>query len=220
MTKGIRQASRFTAVACLRDGVILILGTLLLAISLTQLAGSTMKPPQWDWTSYLFITVPGMLILIVREGVKQVTEHWTGLKRFFRLMLTEFMLIGGLMIMLYGSYANLNLGTNGYAYLSHIKGNGYGFTLWSTAALFLILVRGPFKLTIPPEKQRFGLQVVSQMFYVMALIAFICGERSLINGVAPRIIVGGAAPVVLIFLITSILLVVPGRVLGAGRVAS
>ena len=220
VTRGIRQASRFSPVASLRDGVILIVGTIVIAISLSQIAGSTVKPPQWNWASYGLITVPGMLILIAREGVKQISESWTGLKLVISFLLAEFMLIGGLMIMLYGSYTNLTLGTNGYLYLSHIQGNGYGFTLWAAAALFLILVRGSFKFVLLSGKRTFGLQVISQLFYVIALIAFIYGERSILTGIAPRIVVGNAAPVVLFFLLSSVLLVVPGRIFGVGRVVA
>jgi hypothetical protein len=219
-TKGSRQASHFSPVASLRNGVILIVGTILIAISLSQIAGPMMKPPQWNWISYLLITVPGMLILIAREGVKQRSENWIGLQRALSFLLTEMMLISGLLVMLYGSYVNLTLGANGYFYLAHIKGNGYGFTLWAAAVLFLILIRGTFKSTILSGKRSFGLQVVSQLLYVIALIAFIYGERSMLTGVAPHIIVGSAAPFVLIFLLSSVLLVVPGRVLGIGRIVT
>jgi hypothetical protein len=174
-TKGVRLASSFNHVAGLRDSVILIIGTILVAISLSQLAGPAIKPPQWSWISYLGITVPGMFILIGREGVKQVTEYWTGFKRILAAVVTEGMLISGLAVMLYGSYSNLTLGTNGYLYLSHIKGNAYGFALWAIAALFLFLIRGPFKLVFLQNNRQFSLQLVNQILYVIALLAFIYG---------------------------------------------
>jgi hypothetical protein len=219
-TKGVRRASRISPASSLRDGVILIVGTILIAISLSQLAGPALKPPQWNWISYLGITVPGMLILIAREGVKQVSEYWTGFKRLLSSVVTEIMLIGGLAIMLFGSYSNLTLGTNGYLYLSHIKGNVFGFTLWIIAALFLLLVRGPFKLAFLRDNQQFGRQVVSQLLYVIALIAFIYGERSILTGQVLKIMLGGAAPAAFLILLCALLLLVPGRVIGVGRVVA
>ena len=219
-TKGVRLASSFNHVAGLRDSVILIIGTILVAISLSQLAGPAIKPTQWNWISYGGITVPGMFILIGREGVKQLTEYWTGFKRILASVVTEGMLISGLAIMLYGSYSNLTLGTNGYLYLSHIKGNAYGFTLWVVAALFLFLIRGPFKLAFLQSNRQFGRQVVSQILYVIALVAFIYGERSVLTGLAPKIMIGSAAPAALLILLCALLLLVPGRVIGLGRVVS
>jgi hypothetical protein len=219
-TKGIRRASSINSVASLRDGVILIIGTILIAISLSQLSGPALKPTQWNWISYGGITVPGMFILIGREGVKQVSEYWTGFKRILSSVVTEIMLIGGLAIMLFGSYSNLTLGTNGYLYLSHIKGNAYGFTLWAIAILFLLLIRGPFKLAFLRGNRQFGLQVVNQILYVVALIAFIYGERSVLTGMAPKIMLGGAAPAVLLILFSALLLLVLGRVIGLGRVVA
>ena len=219
-TKGIRLAGSINPVASLRDGVILIVGTILLAISLSQLAGPALKVPQWNWISYGGITVPGMLIVIAREGVKQVSEYWTGFKRLLSSVVTEIMLIGGLAIMLYGSYSNLTLGTNGYLYLSHIKGNAYGFTLLSIAALFLFLVRGPFKLAFLKDNHLFDRQVFSQVLYVIALIAFIYGERSVLTGLPPKIIIGGGALAAFPVLLSALLLLVPGRVIGLGRVVA
>jgi hypothetical protein len=219
-TKGIRRASSLNPVASLRDSVILIIGTILIAISLSQLAGPTLKPTQWNWISYGGITVPGMFILIAREGVKQLSEYWTGIRRILSSVVTEIMLISGLAIMLFGSYSNLTLGINGYLYLSHIKGNASGLTLWIIAALFLLLIRGPFKLAFLQGNQKFGIQIVNQLLYVAALFAFIYGERSVLTGTAPHITIGGAAPAALLILFSALLLLVPGRVLGLGRVVT
>jgi hypothetical protein len=122
--------------------------------------------------------------------------------------------------MLFGSYSNLTLGTNGYLYLSHIKGNATGFTLWAVAVLFLLLIRGPFKWAFLQGNRQFGRQVVSQLLYVAVLIAFIYGERSVLTGMAPKIIIGGAAPAALLILLSGLLLLVLGRVIGLGRVVT
>jgi hypothetical protein len=169
---------------------------------------------------YLGLTVPGMFILIGREGTKQLSEYWSGFRRVLSSVAIEIMLIGGLAIMLFGSYTNLTLGTNGYLYLSHIKGNATGFTLWALAVLFLLLIRGPFKLGFLQRNQSFGCQVLSQILYVVALIAFIYGERSMITGMAPKVVIGDAAPEALLILLGGLLLVIVGRVIGRGQVVT
>lgn len=219
-TKGIRRASSLNPVASLRDGVILIIGTILIAISLSQLSGPVLKPPQWNWISYGGITVPGMLLLIAREGVKQMSEYWTSFRRILSTVVTEIMLVGGLAILLFGSYSNLTLGINGYLYLSHIKGNASGLTLWIIATLFLLLIRGPFKWVFLQGNQRFRVQIVNQLLYVAALFAFIYGERSVLTSMAPHITIGSAAPAALLILFSALLLLVPGRVIGLGRVVT
>jgi len=217
-SEGVRRAGRINGAAGLRDSVILIVGTILLAISLSQLAGNALKPTQWNWFSYLSITVPGMVILTIRECVKQVTENWAGFKRVVGLVGTEVLLIAGLTVMLFGSYSNLTLGTNGY--MVHIKGNPTGLALWTIAVLFLVLVRGPLKLAFLQRSRRVSREVISQFLYVAALIAFIYGERSIVSGMAPKIIIGNAAPEVLLILLGGLLLVVVGRVIGRGRVVA
>ena len=87
----------------LRDGVILIVGTILMAIAFGQLAGAALKAPQWNWISFLGITTPGMFLLMGREGIKARLETWQGLARVPRLFITETLLVLGLAIMLYGS---------------------------------------------------------------------------------------------------------------------
>src|SRR5579859_2348091 len=130
----------------LRDGVILIVGTILMAIAFGQLSGAALKAPQWNWFSFLGITTPGMFLLMGREGVKARLETWQGLARIPRLLITETLLVLGLAIMLYGSYSNLTLGVNGYQVGP--KGNTAGLILWTVAILLLLVIRGAFKLAV------------------------------------------------------------------------
>ena len=69
--KSAHPKRRVAPAASLRDGVILIVGTILLAIALGQISGAALKPTHWSWISFLGITIPGMLLLIAREGIKR-----------------------------------------------------------------------------------------------------------------------------------------------------
>src|SRR5258708_189797 len=142
VSKPARSLGRVMFPAMVRDGVTLITGTILLAIAIGQLPGAALKPPQWNWISFLGITIPGMILLVAREAIKERSEIWQGLARFSRLLVTETMLILGLAIMLYGSYSNLTLGVNGYSLA--VKGNATGFILWIAAVLLLLVIRGAF----------------------------------------------------------------------------
>jgi hypothetical protein len=211
-SKSARPAGKVTFPAVVRGGVILIVGTILLAIALGQLPGAALKPPQWSWISFLGITIPGMLLLVAREGVKEGLENWGQQSRFrgvLSLLATELLLIVGLTIMLYGSYSNLTLGKNGY--LVGAKGNAAGLMLWAGAALFLILVRGPFKWVLSTETRRVYHRILSMLLYGAAVVAFIYGERSVLTGKDPLLAVGGAAPAALLIVLGAVLVLVVGR---------
>jgi hypothetical protein len=211
-SKSARPAGKVTFPAVVRGGVILIVGTILLAIALGQLPGAALKPPQWSWISFLGITIPGMLLLVAREGIKEGLENWGQQSRFrgvLSLLATEVLLIVGLTIMLYGSYSNLTLGKNGY--LVGIKGNATGLILWAGAALFLILVRGSFKWALSVETRRTYHRILSMLLYGVAVVAFIYGERSVLTGKNPLLAVGGAAPAALLIVLGAMLVLVVGR---------
>lgn len=195
-----------------RDGVLLIVGTILLAIAIGQLAGPKLKPPMWNWISFVGITIPGMLILIARELAKQVDRRRDrrGLGALGRSLLIETMLIGGLFIMIYGSSANLTLGKNGYT--TGFKNNTPGLTLLLTAAAVLIVVRGAAKRVVP---QHGGALVVmlGNLFYAGTVIAFIYGERAVIMGKDPTLQTGAAAGEASVILLTGLLVLVIGRTL-------
>lgn len=209
VSKSARSPGHIPFPLMLRDGVILIAGTILLAIALGQLAGVTLKPPQWNWFSFLGITVPGMFLLIGREGVKARLENWKGLASIPRLLITDTLLILGLAIMLYGSYTNLTLGVNGYQV--GLKGNAAGLTLWIVAALLFLVIRGAFKIAVSQRGDHIGYRMISKLLYVIAIVVFIYGERSFLSGHAPVFAVGGAAPAVALILLAAFMILIVGR---------
>lgn len=219
-SQGVRPRGKRSPAAMVRYGVTLIVGTILLAIGLGQLPNKMLMPPKWSWISFLGITIPGMLLLVAREGVKQQLERSGGqgaLSRALRVLATDALLVLGLSIMLFGSFANLNLGMNGYQ--TGFKGNSAGLLLWAVAALALLLGRGWYKLVVAETGAPLGRRVMSKLLYVVGVVAFIYGERSVLSGKAPMVALGGAAPVVSLILLGALLVLVAGQV-AARRVAT
>lgn len=209
VSKQSRPLGEVTFPSMVRDGVILLTGTVLLAIALGQLPGAALKPPQWNWLSFLGITIPGMLLLVIREGVKERFETLQGPAQLLAQLLTDTLLVLGLAIMIYGSYSNLTLGANGYQV--GFKGNASGLMLWIAAVLLLLIGRGAFKLAFSHRDNRLSYRIMSKIFYVIAVVLFIYGERSVISGQAPHFIAGGAAPMVALFLLGAFLVLIVGR---------
>lgn len=195
-----------------RDGVLLITGTFLLGIGLPQLEMADLKAPQWNWISCLSITIPGMLILVGREGLKERFEDVQGLRRVLYQLMIDVLLIIGLSILFYGSYANLTLGADGYQV--GIKGNATGFMLWMIAALLLVGGRGAFKLAFAHRSADLWYRVLSKLLYVMILVLFIYGMRSVFTGQAPLVHVGASAPAAALILLGAFLILVVGRSVG------
>ena len=81
----------------------------------------------------------------------------------------------------------------------------------SGAALLLLIGRGAFKLAFSHRDNRLSYRIISKLFYVIAVVLFIYGERSVISGQAPHFIAGGAAPIVALFLLGACLLLTIGR---------
>ena len=211
------RTGRLSFPGAVRDGVLLIVGTILLAIAIGQLAGPKLKPPRWNWISFVGITIPGMLILIVREFAKQADRRrdHRGLGALGRSLLIETMLVGGLFIMIYGSSANLTLGKNGYT--TGFKNDIPGLTLLLTAAAVLTVVRGTAKRVVP---QHSGALVVmlGNLLYAGAVIAFIYGERAVIMGKHPTFQTGASAAAASAILATGLLVLIIGRTLANPRV--
>ncbi len=170
----------------IRDSVILIVATIVVAIGISQIANPAVMPPKWNWTSFLGITIPGMLTLIfLRGGLKAA---WR--RGLLRAAAVEGLLVVGLGVMILGSVTNLNLGASGYRV--GLKGNASGLTLWIAAALFLVIVRGAFKLVVPDGDHRTGVALARKGLYVIGVVAFIYGEKSVITGMPPKVAAGGA----------------------------
>ncbi|MDQ6837029.1 MAG: hypothetical protein M3137_01465 [Actinomycetota bacterium] len=206
----------------IRDSVILIVGTIVIAIGLTQLANKALMPPKWNWTSFLGITIPGMLILIFLRGpLKAVGPRG----RVARQLGVEVLLVVGVSVMVFGSVTNLNLGKSGY--MVGFKGNGTGMALWVGAAVFLVVVRGGWKLAFPQGAVRAGAGVARKVLYLIGLVAFLYGEKSVIMGKPPKVMIGAEAPIAAIILAAGLLMLIfvrqaakamdPGGSLGPAR---
>jgi len=178
-TTGIHWAS------VIRDSVILIVGTIVVAIGISQTANPAVMPPKWNWISFLGITIPGMLTLIfLRGGLKAIGRRG----QLLRAVAVEGLLVVGLGAMILGSVTNLNLGASGYQV--GLKGNASGLTLWIAAALFFVVIRGAFKLAVPDRGT--GIALARKVLYVIGVVAFIYGEKSVITGMPPTVAAGGA----------------------------
>lgn len=187
----------------IRDSVLLIVGTIVLAIGLGQTANPALMPPMWNWTSFLGITIPGMLTLIFLRGPLKAIGRGAHVPRRFAI---ELLLVLGLSVMVFGSVTNLNLGASGYEV--GFKGNGSGLALWVAAALFLVFARGLFKLVVPDGDRRSGVALVRKLLYIVGAIAFIYGEKSVIMGKPPMFTAGGAFPAAAAMVIGGILVLV------------
>ncbi len=213
------RGGRLSFPGAVRDGVLLIVGTILLAIAIGQLAGPKLMPPMWNWISFLGITIPGMLVLIARELVKQADRRrgHRGLGALGRSLLIESMLVGGLFVMIYGSIANLTLGKNGYT--TGFKNDTAGLTLLLAAVVVLIIVRGAAKRAVP-QRSAALVVMLGNLLYAAAVIAFIYGERSVIMGKPPMIQFGAAAGTASAIVVTGLLVLVIGRTLASPRVSN
>lgn len=171
----------------IRDSVILLVATIVVAIGISQTANPALMPPKWNWISFLGITIPGMLILIfARGGLKAVGRP----DQLGRRLGVEVLLVIGLGVMVFGSVTNLNLGASGYKV--GLKGNTTGLALWAGAAVFLVVVRGAFKLAVPDGDRRTVFALARKVLYVVGVLAFLYGERSTILGKPPTVGAGGA----------------------------
>jgi len=201
-------------IALAGDGVVLVAGTILLGIGLGQLDKASLTPPMWNWVSFLGLTVPGMIVLVmIRGAAKKLgpTEQTLGwrAKGIWVLLGWEILLVVGLGVMIYGALYNLVLGKNGFQ--GGFKGNTNGLLLWAVAAAFLVFVRGPFERALIRLPERRWYPVVREVLYVAGAFAFIVGERSVISGKPPTLATGAALPIALLIILAAAFLLVPIR---------
>ncbi|MDP8910627.1 MAG: hypothetical protein M3M94_00990 [Actinomycetota bacterium] len=194
------------------DGVILVVGTILLGIGLGQIGNERLMTPKWNWVSFLGLTITGMLVLVLLRGALKAAvggdRRGSTAFRFLGPLAPELLLVGGLAVMMYGALNNLVLGANGFR--TGFEGNGDGLALWIAAALFLVVVRGGFKFTV--RNQRGVAQaVVRELLYFAGVFAFIVGERSVISGKPPGVPIGDALPAAAVILLGALFLLVPVR---------
>jgi len=197
------------------DGLVLVVGTILLGMGLGEVDKiAPLMPPKWDWTSFLGLTIPGMLLLfILRGAVKQLSPSERVLGRratgLWIVLGWEILLVLGLSVMLYGAINNLTLGANGFQ--TGFKGSSGGLALWAGAAAILVFIRGPVERGLIPLPDRRWYPVGRELLYGGAAILFIVGERAVITGKAPALVVGGAFPAALLIVLAALFLLVPIR---------
>ncbi len=205
-----RQAGR--TAEFVPDAVILVVGTILLRIALGQTGNERLTPPKWNWISFLGLTVTGALVLVVlRSAVKSMLSGdgpGGQRRRLLGVLATELLLVIGLGVMIYGALNNLVLGANGFR--TGFKGNDEGLVVWIGAAIFLVVVRGGFKLA-SWRNRGLGPAAIRELLYVAGVFAYIVGERSVLSGKPPGVMSGGALTAAVVILVGALLLLVPLR---------
>lgn len=178
-----RQDARSLFAMAVRSGVLLAVGSLLLAMAVAAASVSTFHLPNWNWVSFLGLTVPGILVLIAREEVKKrrPSANHPALATFA----TDGMLVVGLSLMVWGSTANLTLGVD--AFHLGVRGDLVGAGLWLLAAGALLARCVPW----PRPRARSGRpRIAVAIGYIVALTAFVVGERAVELGKQPAIVTG------------------------------
>ena len=194
------------------DGVLLVVGTILLGIGLGQLGNERLMTPRWNWVSFVGLTVSGMLVLVVLRGALKAALGRDRPSRgtpLLGLLGAELLLVAGLGLMMYGALNNLVLGANGFR--TGFRGNSEGAVVWIAAVLFLIIVRGGFKMATRSGRGA-AHAVVRELLYFVGAFAFIVGQRSVVSGRPPAVPIGGALPAAAAILLGALFLLVPVRV--------
>ena len=171
--------------AGMRGGVMLAVGSLLLAMAVGAASGSTFHLPDWNWPSFVGLTVPGVLVLIAREEVK---KRWRPAGHPALASLgTEGLLVVGLSLMVWGSTANLTLGVD--AFHLGIRGDVVGAGLWMLAAVGLLVRRVLWPRASARSRRP---EVTVAIAYTVALTVLVLGERAVELGKSPAIAIGYA----------------------------
>jgi hypothetical protein len=178
-----RDARSLFAMA-VRGGVLLAVGSLLLAMAVATASASTFHLPNWNWVSFLGLTVPGILVLIAREDVKKRGRSAT--HPALATVATDGMLVVGLSLMVWGSTANLTLGVD--AFRLGVRGDLVGAGLWLLAAGALLARSVPW----PGPRARSRRPIAVAIGYIVVLTAFVVGERAVELGKRPVIATGQA----------------------------
>jgi len=181
-----RRDARSAFAMAVRGGVMLAVGSLLLAMAVAAVSASTFHLPRWNWASFLGLTVPGILVLIAREEVK---KRWRPAGRPVLWSFgTEGMLVIGLSLMVWGSTANLTLGVD--AFRVGIGGDAVGAGLWAFAVIALLARRMLWPWATAAARRP---EIAAAVVYSAVLILFIIGERAVELGQSPAIAIGYAA---------------------------
>jgi hypothetical protein len=180
-----RRDARSVVAMAVRGGVMLAVGSLLLAMAVGAASGSTFHLPDWNWPSFLGLTVPGILVLIAREEVKQ---RWRPAGHPALASLgNEGLLVIGLSLMVWGSTANLTLGVD--AFHIGIRGDVIGAGLWMLAAVALLARRVLWPGASATSRRS---EIAVAVAYTLTLTVFVFGERAVELGKSPAIAIGHA----------------------------
>lgn len=180
-----RTDPRSRLAMAVRSGVLLAVGSLLLAMAVAAASASTFHLPKWNWASFLGLTVPGILVLIAREDAKKT---WRSAPHPARAGLaTDGLLVVGLSLIVWGSTANLTLGVD--AFHLGVRGDLIGAALWLLAAGALLARRLPRPVRGPRTRRP---DIAIAAGYLVALTAFVTGERAVELGTPPVIAAGQA----------------------------
>jgi hypothetical protein len=180
-----RRDARSVFAMAVRGGVMLAVGSLLLAMAVAAASGSTFHLPDWNWTSFLGLTVPGILVLIAREELK---KRWRPAGHPALASLgTEGLLVLGLSLMVWGSTANLTLGLD--AFHIGVRGDVIGAGLWMLAAGALLAGRVLWPGASTTTRRR---EIAVAVAYTLALTVFVFGERAVELGGSPAVAIGHA----------------------------
>jgi hypothetical protein len=178
-----RRDARSVVALAVRGGVMLAVGSLLLVMAVGAASGSTFHLPDWNWPSFLGLTVPGILVLIAREEVKQ---RWRAAGRPALASLgNEGLLVVGLSLMVWGSTANLTLGVD--AFHVGLRGDVIGAGLWMLAAVALFARRVLWPGASATSRRS---EIAVAVAYTLALTVFVFGERAVELGKSPTIAIG------------------------------
>lgn len=181
-----RRDPRSAFAMAVRSGVMLAVGSLLLAMAVAAVSASTFHLPRWNWASFLGLTVPGILVLIAREELK---KRWGQPRNPVLASLgTEGLLVIGLSMMVWGSTANLTLGVD--AFRVGIQGEVVGAGLWVLAVILLLARRAVWPRDSAKTRQP---ELAPAIAYSAALVLFVIGERALQLGQSPAIAMGHGA---------------------------
>lgn len=180
-----RRDARSAFAMAVRGGVMLAVGSLLLAMAVAAVSASTFHLPRWNWASFLGLTAPGILVLIAREEVK---KRWHQPRHPVLASIgTEGLLVMGLSLMVWGSTANLTLGVD--AFRIGIRGDVVGAGLWVLAVVALLARRVLWPWASATARRP---EIAAAIAYTVALIVFVIGERAVELGRSPAIAIGDA----------------------------
>jgi hypothetical protein len=178
-----RRDPRSAFAMAVRSGVMLAVGSLLVAMAVAAASASIFQLPRWNWLSFLGLTVPGILLLIAREELKTRWRH--ARHPVLASLGTEGLLVMGLSVMLWGSTANLTLGVD--AFRVGIRGDVVGVGLWALAAVALLARRVLWPRGSPTARRP---EIAAAIAYSVALTVFVIGERAVELGRSPAFAIG------------------------------